>query len=96
MTRCMSTTPPDALDSWLTELTGGESSMRRLREKLRTEAALDDDCCPTCQRPPTDDAPHADHLTVDQPADRPTDQPASRPRSPLLARVAAARTRARR
>ena len=36
MTRCMSTTPPDALDSWLTELTGGESSMRRLRKRLLT------------------------------------------------------------
>lgn len=99
MTRCMSATPPDALDDWLSELTGGESSMRRLRTKLRTEAALDDDCCPTCQRPPADDAPHTGHLTA-APADRPVDQsadfPTDRPRSPLLARVAAARSRVRR
>lgn len=99
MTRCMSTTPTDALDDWLTELNGGESSMRRLRAKLRTEAALDDNCCPTCQRPPSDDAPHTGHLTAepgDPPAAQPADSPTDRPRSPLLARVAAARSRVRR
>ena len=61
MTGCMSTTQTDALDSWLSELTGGESSMRRLRKRLRDEAALDDDCCPTCQRPPSDDLTHTGH-----------------------------------
>ena len=65
----MSTTrTDDALDSWLTELTGGESSMRRLRKRLRAEAALVDDCCPTCARPSTDDETHPGHQAA-QPLD---------------------------
>ncbi|MFQ1003936.1 hypothetical protein [Modestobacter sp. SSW1-42] len=60
----------DALDSWLSELTGGESSMRRLRKRLRAEATRDDDlCCPTCQRPSTDDATHTGHLAAAEPVD---------------------------
>ena len=47
----------DALDSWLTDLNGGETSMRKLRKKLaaKAEARLADaeptefeDSCPTC------------------------------------------------
>jgi len=57
----MSTTRSDALDSWLTELTGGESSMRRLRKKLGTESILTPDPCPTCFRPPTEDYAHTGH-----------------------------------
>ena len=66
MTECMSTTRTDALDSWLTELTGGESSMRRLRTRLRAEAQrTDDSCCPTCQRPSTEEASHTGHWTAE-------------------------------
>jgi hypothetical protein len=61
MTGCMSTTRSDTLDSWLTELTGGESSMRRLRKKLGVESTLTDPC-PTCQRPPTEDVAHTGHV----------------------------------
>jgi hypothetical protein len=59
----MSTMPKDveedALDSWLTDLNGGESSMRKLRKKLAAKAdarmsAVEEkdeaaeDSCPTC------------------------------------------------
>jgi len=62
MTGGMSTTRTDALDSWLTELTGGESSMRRLRTRLRAEGTLAAGSCPTCQHPPTDDVAHTGHV----------------------------------
>ena len=62
MTECMSTTRTDALDSWLTELTGGETSMRRLRTRLRAEGTLASDTCPSCQHPPTEDVAHTGHV----------------------------------
>ena len=65
MTSCMSTTPTDSLDNWLTELTGGESSMRRLRKKLGVDSATLTDACPTCQRPPTEDLAHTGHLVAE-------------------------------
>ena len=64
MTECMSTTRTDALDSWLTELTGGESSMRRLRTRLRAEGNLTAGACPTCQHPPTEDVTHTGHVAA--------------------------------
>jgi len=62
----MSTTknpaPEDALDGWLSDLNGGETSMRKLRKKLAAKAetrtaeagtpehtpGADEDECPTC------------------------------------------------
>ncbi|MEU2348731.1 hypothetical protein [Modestobacter sp. NPDC049651] len=43
----------DALDGWLSDLTDGETSMRKLRKKLAAKAeartpAADEDECPTC------------------------------------------------
>ena len=43
----------DALDGWLSDLNGGETSMRKLRKKLAAKAeartpASDEDECPTC------------------------------------------------
>jgi hypothetical protein len=64
MTTGMSTTRTDALDSWLTELTDGETSMRRLRNRLRAEGTLAADACPTCQHPPTDDVTHTGHVAA--------------------------------
>ena len=60
----MSTTPTDALDSWLTELTGGETSMRRLRNRLRAEGTLAACTCPTCQHPTTEDVAHTGHVVA--------------------------------
>ena len=60
----MSTTPTDALDSWLTELTGGETSMRRLRNRLRAEGTLAAGTCPTCQHPTTEDVAHTGHVVA--------------------------------
>ena len=57
----MSTTTTDALDSWFSELTDGESSMRRLRKRLGVESKLLRDPCPTCHCPATEDAAHTDH-----------------------------------
>ncbi len=51
MTGGMSTTrTDDALDSWLADLTGGETSMRRLRRRLTAEGTGTADACPTCHR----------------------------------------------
>jgi len=50
----MSTTT-DALDSWFSELAGGESSMRRLRKRLGVDSSSDPGSCPTCQRPYAED-----------------------------------------
>ncbi|WP_164703144.1 hypothetical protein [Modestobacter sp. KNN46-3] len=57
----MSTRTDDALNSWLADLTGGETSMRRLRKRLAAEGTLTTEPCPTCQHPATADAPHAAH-----------------------------------
>ena len=71
MTVCMGITPrTDTLDSWLSELTGGESSMRRLRKKLGVDTTAMADPCPTCQRPPTEDYAHTGHW-IAEPADQP-------------------------
>jgi uncharacterized Zn finger protein (UPF0148 family) len=62
MTAGMSTTRTDALDNWLSELTDGETSMRRLRNRLRAEGTLAADTCPTCQHPTTEDVAHTGHV----------------------------------
>ena len=64
MTECMSTTRDDALDSWLSELTGGEPSMRRLRTRLRAEGTLASDVCPTCQHRQVEDLAHTGHVAA--------------------------------
>jgi len=50
------TTTSDALDSWFSELAGGESSMRRLRKRLGVDSKPAPDTCPTCHRPLAEDA----------------------------------------
>ncbi|HEV7872283.1 MAG TPA: hypothetical protein VGO95_13580 [Modestobacter sp.] len=37
-----------ALESWITDLTGGEPTVRKLRERLDAERVPADDGCPTC------------------------------------------------
>jgi hypothetical protein len=64
MSAGMSTTRNDALDSWLTELTDGETSMRRLRNRLRAEGTLPASTCPTCQHSPTEDLAHTGHVAA--------------------------------
>ena len=38
----------DALESWLSDLTDGETSVRRLRKRLNAERDPADISCPTC------------------------------------------------
>ncbi|MCZ2804803.1 hypothetical protein O2W18_06815 [Modestobacter sp. VKM Ac-2983] len=57
----MSTRSDDALNSWLTDLTGGETSMRRLRKRLTEEGTLTTEPCPTCLHPATADLAHTGH-----------------------------------
>jgi hypothetical protein len=58
-------TRTDALDSWLADLTGGESSMRRLRKRLAAEGNLVAGPCPTCQHPATEDFAHTGHWVAE-------------------------------
>ncbi|OMQ15000.1 hypothetical protein A7K94_0212500 [Modestobacter sp. VKM Ac-2676] len=68
----MSTTdhalPADALDSWISDLSDGARSMRRLRQRLGAEANLVAGPCAACQRSATADSSHAGHWVAD-PAD---------------------------
>ncbi|NIH68213.1 hypothetical protein [Modestobacter marinus] len=61
----MSSTQSDALDRWLADLTGGETSMRRLRRRLTAEGTLGAEPCPTCEHPATDDLAHTGHRVPD-------------------------------
>jgi hypothetical protein len=38
----------DDLESWITDLGGGETTVRKLRKRLDAERAPVDDGCPTC------------------------------------------------
>jgi hypothetical protein len=38
----------DALESWITDLAGGETTVRRLRKRLDAERHPVEDACPTC------------------------------------------------
>ncbi|MGY1858494.1 hypothetical protein [Modestobacter sp. SYSU DS0290] len=58
----------DALDSWISDLSGGARSMRRLRQRLGAEGNLVADPCPSCQRPATEDFSHTGHW-IAEPAD---------------------------
>ncbi|KGH47605.1 hypothetical protein IN07_06300 [Modestobacter caceresii] len=61
----MSTRTDDALNSWLADLTGGETSMRRLRKRLTEEGTLTTEPCPTCQHPATTDVAHTGHWVAE-------------------------------
>lgn len=61
----------DALESWISDLSGGETSVRRLRKRLaaestaeRLEALETTGECPTCHT----SVDHADHLPVQRSA----------------------------
>ncbi|MCZ2849108.1 hypothetical protein [Modestobacter sp. VKM Ac-2978] len=61
----MSTRSDDALNSWLADLNGGETSMRRLRKRLTEEGTLTTEPCPTCQHPATEDFAHTGHWVAE-------------------------------
>jgi len=51
----------DALESWLSDLTDGETSVRRLRKRLDAERDPEEGCCPTCHG--TSALGHTGHVT---------------------------------
>lgn len=57
----MSTRSDDALDNWLADLTGGETSMRRLRKRLTDEGTLTTERYGSCQHPASADVPYPGH-----------------------------------
>ncbi|MCZ2817934.1 hypothetical protein [Modestobacter sp. VKM Ac-2984] len=61
----MSTRTDDALNSWLADLTGGETSMRRLRKRLTEEGTLTTEPCPTCEHPAVADLAHTGHQVAE-------------------------------
>ena len=52
------------LESWIADLAGGETSVRRLRQRLDAMGEFTDGGCAVCERAERDHASHSGHLTV--------------------------------
>jgi hypothetical protein len=56
------------LESWIADLAGGETSVRRLRQRLDALGDATDGGCAVCERAERDHASHSGHLPVQRTA----------------------------